>query len=227
MLWSAFLIGFLGSFHCIGMCGPILLSLPKRGNSYKLFYNLGRTLTYTFLGLAAGLVGQGLAFVGLQQILSITIGVIMFIIIVFTKYKYFNLPTNGLLNNLYTHIKFNLGLLFKSKLLFSAILIGMLNGLLPCGLVYAALFAALSIVSFLGGAYYMFFFGLGTIPIMLGFGVFFKFITTSFRSKLTKTIPYFLILVAILLILRGLNLGIPYVSPKIDNSGKMHCTINT
>jgi len=215
-------MGFLGSIHCIGMCGPIVLALPGNGIQYKLFYNIGRTITYVLLGLAVGLVGQGVAFAGLQQLLSVAVGVFMLIIVIFTKYKHFDLPINGVLNRIYTGVKIRLGPLFKSKSFFAPLFIGILNGLLPCGLVYAALFTALSMGSLVGGANYMLFFGLGTIPMMLGLGLFSGFITPSFRSKLNKAVPYFLALVAILLILRGLNLGIPYVSPQIDGSGEMH-----
>jgi len=222
MYWSAILMGFFGSFHCIGMCGPIVLALPGKGAGYKLFYNIGRTITYSLLGLAVGLVGEGAAFAGLQQALSVGVGVLMLVIIVFTRYKHFDLPTSGVLNSIYIAVKDKLGSLFKSKSVFAPLFIGILNGLLPCGLVYAALFTALSMGSLMGGAIYMMSFGIGTIPMMLGLGLFSGFITPSFRSKLNKAVPYFLALVAILLILRGLNLGIPYVSPQVDGSGEMH-----
>ncbi len=221
MLWSAFLMGFLGSFHCIGMCGPIALSLPERGVGYKLLYNIGRTLTYTLLGLVVGLVGQGAAFAGLQQSLSIAVGVLMLIIVIFTRYKHFDLPSTNVLNSIYTKVKSKLGSLFKSKSVIAPLFIGILNGLLPCGLVYAALFTALSMGSLQASGYYMFFFGVGTLPMMLGLGIFSGFITPLFRTKLNKAVPYFLAIVAILLILRGMNLGIPYVSPKIDGTGEM------
>ena len=222
MLWSAFLMGFLGSFHCIGMCGPIVLALPGKGVQYKLLYNIGRTITYSLLGIGVGIIGQGVAFAGLQQMLSVVVGVLMLIIIVFTKYKHFDLPTSGLLNILFVKVKMKLAPLFKSKSFYAPLLIGILNGLLPCGLVYAALFAALSMGSIIGGANYMLFFGLGTIPMLLGLGIFSGFIIPTLRTKLNKMVPYFLAVVAVLLILRGLNLGIPYVSPKIDGSGEMH-----
>ena len=215
-------MGLLGSFHCIGMCGPIVLVLPGRNVFYKVLYNLGRTITYSLLGIAVGFVGQGIAFAGLQQFLSIAIGVIMLAIILFTKYKHFDLPTNGLFNSLYITLKAKLALLLKSNSVFSPLLIGILNGLLPCGLVYAALLAALSLGSITGGGLYMTFFGLGTIPIMLGLGIFSGIISPAIRTKLNRAVPYFLALVAILLILRGMNLGIPYVSPKIDGSSQMH-----
>ena len=221
MLLSAFLMGFLGSFHCIGMCGPIVLALPGQGMLYKVTYNVGRTITYTLLGGLIGLVGEGFAVVGMQQSLSIGVGVFMLVIIVFTKYKHFDLPTRGFINKLYLSVKRGLGPLLKSKSIFSPVLIGVLNGLLPCGLVYAAMFAALSMGSVVNSASYMLFFGLGTIPIMLGLGIFSGFITPVLRTKLNKVVPYFLALVAIILILRGMNLGIPYISPKLDSTGHM------
>ncbi len=222
MLWSAFLMGFLGSFHCMGMCAPIVLALPGKGVQYKLLYNIGRTITYVLLGLAVGLIGQGVAFAGLQQSLSVAVGVVMLITILFTKYKHFDLPTNGILNKVYIAVKIKLSPLFKSKSFFAPLFIGTLNGVLPCGLVYAALFTALSMGSLAGGANFMLFFGLGTIPLMFGLGVFSGFITPSLRTNLNKLVPYFLAIVAILLILRGLNLGIPYVSPHINGAGEMH-----
>ena len=215
-------MGFLGSFHCIGMCGPIVLALPGQGILYKVTYNFGRTITYIILGALIGLVGEGFAVVGMQQSLSIGVGVIMLIVVVFTKYKHFDLPTGGVINKLFLAVKRGLGPLLKSKSIFSPVLIGILNGLLPCGLVYAALFAALSMGSVLNSAVYMLFFGLGTIPIMLGLGIFSGLITPAVRTKLNKAVPYFLAIVAIILILRGMNLGIPYISPKLDSTGHMN-----
>lgn len=222
MLWSAFLIGFLGSFHCIGMCGPIVLALPGKGVWYKVTYNIGRTITYAVMGSIIGLIGKSFAMVGWQQILSIGVGVAMLVIVLFTKYKHFDLPMSGPLNNLYLFVKKKLGPLLKSKSSLAPLLVGMLNGLLPCGLVYAAMFAALSMGSIANSAVYMASFGLGTIPIMLGLGIFSGFITPALRTKLNKAVPYFLAAVAIILILRGLGLGIPYISPNIEGGGHSH-----
>lgn len=222
MLWSAFLMGFLGSFHCIGMCGPIVLALPGKGVLYKVSYNIGRTITYAAMGAIIGLIGKSFAMVGWQQNLSIGVGVVMLVIVVFTKYKHFDLPMSGPLNRLYLFVKKKLGPLLKSKSTFAPIVVGMLNGLLPCGLVYAALFAALSMGSIINSAMYMVAFGLGTIPIMLSLGVFSGFITPTIRTKLNKAVPYFLAALAIILILRGLGLGIPYISPNIEGGGHSH-----
>ena len=174
-------MGFLGSFHCIGMCGPIVLALPGKSVAYKVLYNLGRTITYTLMGIVVGMVGQGFSMVGWQQWLSIGVGALMLIIILFTKYKHFDLPMSGAINALYQKVKSALGPLLRSESSLAPLLIGILNGLLPCGLVYAALFAALSMGGVSASAYYMALFGLGTIPIMLGLGLFSTIISFFLR----------------------------------------------
>lgn len=224
MLWSAFLIGLFGSFHCIGMCGPIVLALPvEKGNVGKLvtgrlLYNLGRAMTYGCIGIIFGFVGQGLSLAGFQQSVSILAGV-MIILMVFlparvTQKIYLLKPAYGFSN--WTKVKF--GQLFKSKTTLSNFFIGLLNGLLPCGLVYIAVAGAIASGSALQGATYMFVFGLGTLPIMLAVSLAGNFIGINVRRRVNKLIPVFMIVLAGLFILRGMNLGIPYVSPKIQQT---------
>ena len=99
MLWSAFILGLLGSFHCVGMCGPIAFMLPvDRTNSFRKItqiftYHFGRLLAYSIIGLFFGLVGKSLYIFGLQQQLSIAIGVLMIIVVLipvqtFNKYNF-------------------------------------------------------------------------------------------------------------------------------------------
>ena len=91
MLFSAIIFGLLGSFHCIGMCGPIAFMLPvNRTNNTKRilqvsFYHIGRLVTYGILGLLFGFLGKGFYLFGFQQYLSIIIGVIMILMIVLPK----------------------------------------------------------------------------------------------------------------------------------------------
>lgn len=217
MFWTAFLMGLLGSFHCIGMCGPIVLALPSQTVIHRVFYNVGRAVTYMAMGTVIGFVGHSFTLVGWQQFLSIGTGIIMLIVVLFTKYNHFDLPLGGLLNKLYLQVKSNFGPLLKSKSTMAPFFIGMLNGLLPCGLVYAAMFTALSMGSIQGSAYYMLCFGLGTIPIMLALGISSSFISIKLRSRLNKAVPYFLGILGVLLILRGMNLGIPFISPSINS----------
>jgi len=87
IFWSAFLLGLLGSFHCIGMCGPIAFVLPiNRSKKSIMFfqsflYQFGRLITYSFIGFIFGLIGKGLFLAGFQQNLSVFIGLLMILII--------------------------------------------------------------------------------------------------------------------------------------------------
>lgn len=221
MYWSALVFGLLGSFHCVGMCGPIVLAVPGRSLLSKLSYNIGRTITYALMGVIIGIVGEGFSLVGWQQTLSVAVGVAMLLIVLFTKYKHFDLPMNGVLEKMWIYSKSRLTPLFKSQSPTAPFFIGLINGLLPCGLVYAALFAAISMGGIAESALYMALFGLGTAPLLIVVSVFGNLVSPALRIKLNKTVPYFLGLVAIILILRGLNLGIPLISPKMDNKDKM------
>lgn len=221
MYWSAFVFGLLGSFHCAGMCGPIVLAVPGKSLLSKVSYNLGRAVTYSLMGAIIGFVGEGFSLIGWQQALSVAVGVAMLLIVLFTKYKHFDLPMSGVFEKLWILSKSKLAPLFKSKSAAAPFFIGLINGLLPCGLVYAALFAAVSMGGVSESAAYMALFGLGTAPLLILVSVFGNILSPVLRARFNKTVPYFLALVAILLILRGLNLGIPLISPKMDDSGKM------
>ena len=96
--------------------------------------------------------------------------------------------------------------------------IGVLNGLLPCGFVYVGIAGAVSTVNWLTGALYMTMFGLGTFPVMFATAVFGKIINVNLKRRVSKLIPVFAVVLALLFILRGLNLGIPYLSPKYSKS---------
>lgn len=221
MFWSAFVFGLLGSFHCVGMCGPIVLAVPGKSLLSKLSYNLGRVITYAIMGAIIGFVGEGFSLAGWQQGLSVAVGVAMLLIVIFTKYKHFDLPMRGVFEKLWILSKNKLAPLFKSQSPTAPFFIGLINGLLPCGLVYAALFAAVSMGGISESALYMTLFGLGTAPLLIVVSVFGNVLSPAIRTRFNKTVPYFLGVVAILLILRGLNLGIPLISPKMDKPGKM------
>lgn len=224
MLWSAFLIGLFGSFHCIGMCGPIALALPVQKNSRlnlivgRILYNIGRAITYAAIGLLFGLVGQSLSLAGLQQSVSIIAGVLILLMVLLpskvSQKLYLLKPAYGFTN----FLKRKFGTLLKRKSVTSTFLIGLLNGFLPCGLVYIAVAGAIASGSYFDGAVYMFVFGIGTLPIMLAVSLAGNFISLNVRKRINKLIPTFMIVLAFLFILRGMNLGIPYVSPKINQS---------
>lgn len=220
MLYTAFLFGLISSFHCVGMCGPIAMMLPvDRTNATKkttqiITYHLGRLSAYATIGLIFGLVGRGLFLAGFQQKLSIFIGIAMILVIlipekIFAKYN-FSKPAFRLISK----IKAALGSQFKNKSYKSLFTIGLLNGFLPCGMVYVALFGAIAMQNEAFGVLYMILFGLGTVPLMSSVVYINSFLTVRVRNKIQKVIPYIGVIIGVLFILRGLGLGIPYVSPS-------------
>ena len=220
MLYTAFVFGLISSFHCIGMCGPIAMMLPvDRNNQVKkvsqiLTYHVGRMTAYASIGLVFGLVGRGLYLAGMQQKLSIFIGVAMILVIlipekVFARYN-FSKPVFVLISK----VKSTLGKQFKNQSYKSLFTIGLLNGFLPCGMVYVALFGAIAMQNESFGVLYMLLFGLGTVPMMSSVVYLQSFLTIPVRNKIQKAIPYVAVMMGILFILRGLGLGIPYVSPS-------------
>ncbi|MBC7865064.1 MAG: sulfite exporter TauE/SafE family protein [Bacteroidia bacterium] len=220
---TAVILGILGSFHCVGMCGPIALSIPVRNNNKllsALLYNSGRVFTYSAFGFIFGLFGKLFFLAGLQQILSISIGVLI-LFFTLTPARFFSGRSfSGGIFSFMSKIKSALSKLFLKKNKSSLFLIGLLNGLLPCGLVYMAIAGAGVTGSEWKGALFMLFFGLGTFPVMLSVSLLKEQMTVSFRSKIRKAIPYMISVMAVMMILRGLDLGIPYVSPKINTETK-------
>ncbi|TWO31990.1 sulfite exporter TauE/SafE family protein [Seonamhaeicola sediminis] len=219
MLISAFVLGVLGSFHCIGMCGPIAFMLPvDRTNSIRKItqitvYHIGRLLAYSLIGLVFGLIGRSLFIFGFQQQLSIIIGVLMIGFILIPQHKLNQYSISKPIYKLISKIKSALGSALKRKSPDTFLTIGFLNGFLPCGLVYMAIFGAISEGNALYGSLYMTLFGLGTIPLMTTAIYASHFLKGAARQKIQNAIPVFVVIIGILFILRGLGLGIPYVSP--------------
>jgi uncharacterized protein len=221
---SGLAIGSVGSFHCIGMCGPIALSLPIASDSKTNaavsmgLYNLGRAFTYGLLGILFGLVGSQFRIWGVQQLVSILAGIVLLAFALF----HFKVRLPGKWFDVYqSKVRVGLQKLLTSKLSTpSFLLIGLLNGLLPCGLVYVAIVAALATGNIWLGGVLMFSFGVGTMPMMAGIMVFGRKVSMRHRQLINKAIPYMVCVMACILILRGLNLGIPYVSPKMGASVK-------
>lgn len=173
MFWAAFLLGLVGSLHCVGMCGPLTLLLPQTAyNSYKfisgrLLYNGGRIITYTLLGASVGFFGEKLSFFISQKSLSIALGIILLLYILvpgLLKLKVFNVTSLYRVTGIF---KSFFGRIFKNQSLFAQLSFGLVNGLLPCGMVYAALATSFLMSSWQDSALNMTFFGLGTIPLML------------------------------------------------------------
>jgi hypothetical protein len=219
MLYSAFILGLLGSFHCVGMCGPIAFMLPvDRSSAVKkvsqiTFYHIGRLVAYSLIGLVFGLIGKSLFIFGFQQQLSIVIGVIMILAVVIPQNIFNKYNVSKPIYKVISKVKSALGVALKKKSMDTFLTIGFLNGFLPCGLVYMALFGAIAGGNALNGSLYMLVFGLGTIPLMTTAIYFSHFLKGSARQRIQKAIPVFVIIIGALFILRGLGLGIPYLSP--------------
>ena len=219
MLFSAFIFGLLGSLHCVGMCGPIAFMLPvDRSNSLKkvsqiAIYHIGRLLAYSLIGLFFGLLGKSFYLFGIQQQLSIFIGVIMIVIVLLPHKTIGKYNLSKPLYRIISKVKSSLGKALKKKTADTFLTIGFLNGFLPCGLVYMAVFGSIATGSLIEGSLYMILFGLGTIPLMTTAIYLGKFLNSTIKQRIQKAIPVFVIVIGLLFILRGLGLGIPYLSP--------------
>lgn len=219
VLFSALLLGLMGSFHCVGMCGPIVLALPLHGNNIQqkiyggVLYNLGRTVTYGIMGAVFGLLGQGLKLVGFQQVVSVVMGSAMVISVLFPALfrNQYDLSRSSF--KLVGRLKKSIVDMFSIRSFRSLFVIGLLNGLLPCGLVYIAIAGAIATGSVTTGIWYMILFGLGTIPMLLTLGVAGNLLSAGIRKKINQFIPVLVIIVGIFFILRGLNLNVPFLSP--------------
>jgi hypothetical protein len=226
-LTAAFLLGLLGSLHCAGMCGPLICALPRVGDSRisafagRLLYNAGRISLYTMLGLLCGALGKSLAIAGFQKWISLIAGLAILVGLVASS----RLATRTPVWKLVQHIKTSFARMLQQRSYSSLFLLGTLNGLLPCGLVYAACAAAMSASGAGQGALAMFLFGLGTLPVMLGIGFAQHKIRAFLGQRLRLLNPAAVALVGLMLVVRGMALGIPYLSPSVDHghAACSHC----
>lgn len=218
---AGFILGLIGSLHCAGMCGPIAINLPLRGETFfekfisGLLYNSGRILMYGIMGAVFGSIGKGLYLLGIQQWVSIIMGSIMilsvFIPFVFKKINLIQFDFFA------GFLRKAIQKLFKIRSYKGLFLIGMLNSLLPCGLVYVAIIGAIATGNLFYGGMYLILFGLGTIPMMLTISLIGNAITTNIRNIFNRIIPFLVVIIGAIFILRGMCLGIPYLSPSKEN----------
>jgi sulfite exporter TauE/SafE len=226
-LLAALSLGFLGSFHCIGMCGPIAMALPLgRESKFKqvagaVIYNVGRVLTYGIFGLLFGLLGKGFVIGGFQQVLSITMGILILLGLLLPSRITASFALTRFIAPMVQKAKVQLGDLLRQKNFNSLFLIGLLNGILPCGLVYLAVAGAIATGDAVKGSLFMMAFGAGTFPAMLFVALAANVISTRSRNVMRKAVPVFAGVIACILIVRGMNLNIPYLSPELS---KTDCT---
>jgi sulfite exporter TauE/SafE len=227
MLWEIIIsgigLGLISSFHCIGMCGPLVFALPiqhlpaSKRLLGAIIYHLGRVLTYTALGVFFGFVGKRFFVAGFQQMFSIILGVLILLMLVsfvlnkrFLHFTFIDKTTAVIQEFIIKHM--------QRKSFISLFSVGAANGLLPCGMVYFAIAGSMATGNIEGGSFFMLAFGLGTLPFMVLLSQFGYVLNIAARNTMKKTVPFFIAGMGILLILRGLNLGIPYVSPHFDNT---------
>ena len=228
---AGFTMGVAGSLHCVGMCGPLSLALPTghlsgTGKFFSLLlYQFGRIITYSLIGLLFGLAGRGIYISGYQQWFSITLGSIVLLLAIF----YFvqkKSPHFRFFNRFYYFIQQKMGQLLRSaKGPVGFLLLGMVNGFLPCGMVYIAMAATLSLTSVGQSIFFMAAFGAGTLPAMMLVALTGQYLKPGIRNSLRKAVPVFITLMGIVLILRGMNLGIPFISPELPQAAGSvtHC----
>ena len=226
LFWSAFIIGLVSNFHCLGMCGPIALAIPvKRTSQSSAFlsialYNAGRISIYVFMGIVFGLFGQGFGLMGVQQFLSIALGLTF---IGFTCFGFLK-KRNWISTKLFSHIiqlKYMFRRQFSKETFRSILVIGLLNGLLPCGMVYMSVAGAVISGGWQSGALYMFLFGLGTLPVMILLPYFRRSIGDSMRQRFRKLIPITIFIFGMWLVFRGIRTEVRSTDSKGSETVEM------
>jgi len=229
MIWqfiiAGFTLGLIGSLHCVGMCGPLSLALPvqylfKSQRAFAIvLYQVGRVITYSTLGLIFGLAGRQVYLAGLQQWFSIGIGIlIIWLLVQYWLFRRNVRPT--LLNNFYLAVQRLMIKILKTRGAIPFLFFGAANGLLPCGMVYIALAGALVTTAVHQSVLFMAMFGLGTVPAMIAISFFGQFFSLKVRNSFRRVVPVFVTAMAVVLILRGMNLGIPFISPILQSSSQ-------
>ena len=218
ILLPALGLGFAGSFHCMGMCGPIAMAVPVGSGSsaeqignYAL-YHFGRISAYSILGFLFGVLGYGLNLAGIQQGLSLGVGLFMVAFIWLPRIQFLSGPSNGLAK-IQSRVTGYMAKRLKSNRPGALLGLGFFNGLLPCGFVYLALAGAMVSYDPFLGAGFMALFGLGTTPALIALAFSGRRLGSMFKNGFRKVAPVLATVIAVLFILRGLGLGIPFLSP--------------
>ena len=220
---AALSLGLVTGIHCVGMCGPLALALPVVGKSKpaylagRLIYNAGRAITYTIMGVLIGLAGEAFAIGGLQRWVSMGVGILILLSLALVYLGFMPRIMEALgIWKAFGKLQRIWKAQFQNKRYTGLLTLGLINGLLPCGPVYVALAGAAATGSAATAGLFMLLFGIGTLPMMLTVSLAGKLIQMPLRQKLQKLVPASAAIVAVLLILRGMALGIPYLSPPAE-----------
>jgi len=213
-IWTALAIGFFGSFHCIGMCGPIALALPGGNGSRfslivgRVLYNLGRIVTYGFLGAVFGLIAHSIALAGFQRAVSVLLGLSIIAAVIVQSNYLAGIKRILKIEAFFNWIKNSISTQFRKRGMSTLFIIGMLNGVLPCGFVYVGLAGSLTTGSVFEGMLFMVLFGAGTFPAMLAMSLAPGLISLPMRQRINQAIPFLTITFGIYLVWRGMWLGL-------------------
>lgn len=210
-------IGFLGSWHCLGMCGPLAMALPYRDSGMwargikSLLYSSGRTISYVALGLVFGLISEHFLIVEWQRTLSIVLGVI---VLFFLFFPYFYHKFTLSVDNTFFVARVKRGVVqqFKRRGLLSFLVAGMLNGWIPCAMVYMAAVIALGSNSTLDAVYIMLGFGMGTWPAMIFLSLLRSLVRVPQFSFKVLSAPL-MVVFGVLMIWRGIVAEMPNIEP--------------
>ena len=216
MYWIAFTLGFFGSLHCIGMCGPLALAVhtSKKNIGLGAFfgalqYNTGRTIGYISLGLLFGLLGSAVALGGAQRVISVVLGVIMVIFFIFSVNPDQLISRMPAFHRFYHSVSQRLFSMLRKSAHVPSLYLGAVNGFLPCGLVYIAIAGAISLSNIWGSMGFMLFFGLGTFPAMMGVTLGHQAVSQKLRVSLKRLYPIITLVMGVYLIYRGLMSKLP------------------
>lgn len=191
------------------MCGPIAMMLPanktflRKANISRLLYNAGRAVAYMLIGLVFGLLGSAISISGYQKQLSIFSGIIILLIIFFTAAQKFQNRFSAFIARLTMPVRILMKKLFAQQSPSAHLGIGLVNGFLPCGLVYLAAAGSVTAGSIGGSILYMALFALGTFPVMLAMSFSVSLLKGSWRNWYSKATPIVSIALALFLIYRG------------------------
>jgi sulfite exporter TauE/SafE len=205
MWYTALLIGITGSLHCAGMCSPLLMAVTNLTKSVvvnRLLYNGGRILTYAMLGSLFSGAGSFLPIAPYQTLLSLLFGAAI-IVVAFFRIGHFRIPfLFQSVNVLTTFLKEKFAFLLTRKTFAAVFMMGMLNGFLPCGMTLIALSYCLLLVGPIDGFNFMLFFGIGTLPVMLGFAPIITIAIKRLNLSLQKATTIMLFCSGVILVAR-------------------------
>lgn len=223
MLWTALILGFLGSAHCIVMCGPIAMMVPGAKGKHKitaaLLYNGGKILSYVLIGLFFGLATAFVTSFKIQSIITIVGGTIILLLAFTPALLNFAEKRGFQLFNSLINFKNRMSQSLDKNRLEYGLYIGFLNGFIPCGLVYVAAIGAIIQPNLIDTILYMVFFGLGTLPVMSFIIMTSSMLKSKFKLHSNKIKFAGLLLVGCFMLWKGIsNYNVEIESPKANES---------